>query len=267
MAKESTKMDQFFREKLSTHEEKPSSLAWERLENQLPKKSKSTIGIWWAAAASIVLVLSIGYLVMKASNPTQSPTLISENTPEEVVDSPSTSTPSSEEIKIPETTEQQGNQPDEKLVKEDLKARPTPTNTDSKTAKSSPKIEPAPSSSKLIAMTEADKEEEKVVLPEMTPIVVDEIEIKEPKLVESDLTQSLAAETIVEKVEEPAYKVTIYSNGIKESAKDKNLIAGIGKKVEQVEDLIGKVDQGFADLQDAKENLFVSLLTKKEKSE
>lgn len=259
MAKESTKMDQFFRKKLSTHEEKPSSLAWERLENQLHKNPKSTRGIWWAAAASIILILSVGYLVMQAGNPVQTPTLISANTPDEVVGS---STPAPKEVQVPETTGQQDNQTDENPVKKDLKAKPTPPTTISKPAKPSPKIEAAPSSGKLVAMTGLDKKGEKNVLPELAPIVVDKIEINEPKLIEQDLPQSLAADVIVE---EPAYKVTIYSNGIKESDKDKNLIADIGKKVEQVEDLIGKVDQGFADLQDAKENLFVSLLTKKEK--
>lgn len=265
MAKESIKMDQFFREKLSTHEEKPSSLAWERLENQLHKKPKSTRRIWWAAAASIILILSVGYLVMQAGNPAQTPTLISANTPDEVVGSSTASTPSPKEVPIPETTGQHDNQTDENPVKKNLKAKPTPQKTNSKPAKPSPKIEAAPSSGKLIAMTELDKKEGKNVLPELAPIVVDEIEIKEPKLTEQDLPQSLAADIKEKKVEEPAYKVTIYSNGIKEPDKDKNLIADIGKKVEQVEDLIGKVDQGFADLQDAKENLFVSLLTKKEK--
>jgi hypothetical protein len=47
---------------------------------------------------------------------------------------------------------------------------------------------------------------------------------------------------------------------------DKTLIGGLNKKVEQVEGLLGKVDQGFADLQDAKNNLFTALLTKKEKA-
>jgi hypothetical protein len=69
---------------------------------------------------------------------------------------------------------------------------------------------------------------------------------------------------VIEKpeVEEPAYRVKIYSDGIKE---DKSLIKGISKKVDQVGGLIGKVDQGFADLQDAKNNFFTALITKKEK--
>ena len=61
MAKTNEQFDQHFREKLDGHREKPSALAWERLESQLPKQSKPTLGIWWAIAASVTALLVAGY--------------------------------------------------------------------------------------------------------------------------------------------------------------------------------------------------------------
>ena len=52
-----------------------------------------------------------------------------------------------------------------------------------------------------------------------------------------------------------------------EEPKDKNLIAEIGKIVNEVEGLLGKVYQGFEDLKDAKNNLFASIPHRKSKEE
>ena len=95
---------------------------------------------------------------------------------------------------------------------------------------------------------------------ETTPVVE---ELKLPTLALPNLqVNETVAKAEPTKVEEPAYRVKIYSDGLEE---DKSLIGGISKKVEQVEGFLGKVDQGFADLQDAKNNLFTALVSKKEK--
>jgi hypothetical protein len=59
------------------------------------------------------------------------------------------------------------------------------------------------------------------------------------------------------------YKITIKSNGIKEEPEKQGFIAGIENKVDKIGGLLSKVEQGFADLQDAKDNLFVSNNTSK----
>lgn len=47
-------MDKLFKDKLENHAWAPSSNAWEKIENNLEKKSKPII--WWRAAAAILLV-------------------------------------------------------------------------------------------------------------------------------------------------------------------------------------------------------------------
>jgi rRNA processing protein Gar1 len=62
----------------------------------------------------------------------------------------------------------------------------------------------------------------------------------------------------------PLYRVNIYSDGLKKGSEpDKNLITEMGKTVGKVEGLLGKVDEGFADLQDKKNSLFATLTSKK----
>ena len=68
--------------------------------------------------------------------------------------------------------------------------------------------------------------------------------------------------------EEPLYRVSIYSNGVKKGEpQDKNLITEIGKTVGQVEGLLGKVDDGLITLQDKKDNLFATLTNKKSQAD
>jgi hypothetical protein len=111
----------------------------------------------------------------------------------------------------------------------------------------------------LIAQAETETEEPKV--REELPEIRINKEVALPSVPTAEINQGiLVAEA--KPVEEPAYRVTIISDGIKE---DKNLIADIGRKVNQVEGLLGKVDEGFANLQDAKNNLFTALVTRKEK--
>jgi hypothetical protein len=62
---------------------------------------------------------------------------------------------------------------------------------------------------------------------------------------------------------EVAYKVRIVSRGYAISPDKENLVDGIENKIGG---FFNKVDQGFAEIQDAKNNLLVSLTTKKEKN-
>ena len=94
--------------------------------------------------------------------------------------------------------------------------------------------------------------------------IVEPVEIPALKLPDLQVNKTVAVVEETQLEEEPTYRVKIYSDGLEED-KDKNLIAGISKKVEKVDRLLGKVDQGFADLQDAKSSLFTALLSKKEK--
>jgi len=258
MAKESTNLDKFFREKLSTHQEKPSALAWERLESKLPQQSKSNPVIWWAAAASVIILLSASYFLIRDGENGKEPVFVAANQPTESTSeiSPPTIAELSEV-----TPEEASNTTAEKTETEKIKSTNTkPINKTGKSSKASPSIQ----TEKLIAQEKVNAHPEAITVPKSIDLVIDPIEVRLPEFNQIAFNETVAEEVKVEQIEVPTYKVTIYSDGIKEG--DKNLIAELGKKVEKVEGLLGKVDQGFSDLQDAKNNLFLSLITKKERA-
>ncbi|MEB2781285.1 hypothetical protein U3A58_12865 [Algoriphagus sp. C2-6-M1] len=270
MAKEKNNLDQFFKEKLENHTERPSKLAWERLESQLPQKSRSYKGIWWAAAASLTILFTVGYLVLREGDVSVEKPILADSQTEEIIASP-TQTETQPETNTPEETDNKQTYTENQQAAEELKTKPTTT--------TKPKAKPADSSSKtqyfqpntpqnLIAMSE---EKEEPQLQKVEQVEVPKITLETPEITQSELAP-LALEKAIAQVnkpaeEEPAYRVKIYSNGLTEEPKDKNLLAEIGKTVNEVEGLLGKVDQGFADLQDAKDNLFASITTRKTKAE
>lgn len=266
MAKKKNNLDQFFFEKLENHTEKPSALAWERLASQLPDKSKSYKGIWWAAAATLTILFTVGYLVLREGDvPIEAPVLADINTKE------ITETPTNAEINAAQEADKEKIESEYQQAAEELKTKPTSTTpSESKPVDSSPKTQKSQTNSpqNLIALTEAKEEpkQEKMVKVEAPQIEVETLEIAELQLPPLEREKAVA-EVTEPAEEEPAYRVKIYSNGLTEEPKDKNLLAEIGKTVNEVEGLLGKVDQGFADLQDAKNNLFASITTRKSRSE
>ncbi|WP_192350795.1 hypothetical protein [Algoriphagus sp. Y33] len=264
MAKEKNKLDQFFKERLENHTEAPSKLAWERLESQLPKKNKSYKGIWWAAAASVAILFTVGYFLVREENTGKEMPLLSENKTEELTENEAHT-----EINTPQEIGETQSETENQQATEELETKPTSTTPSyDKPVDSSSTQKSRPNPQNLVAMTEAKKEEpgqEKQVNPEIPTLTVETPEITEPKF--PPLEPEKAVAEVKADEAEPAYTVKIYSSGLKEEPKDKNLLAGIGKTVNEVEGLLGKVDQGFADLQDAKNNLFASITTRKAKSE
>jgi len=253
MAKENRNLDQFFEEKLGMDSIKPSKLAWERLESQLPQQEKKrTPFIWWSIAASVAALFVVGYFAFTlSSKPAETQLLATteENQIEEVI-------PQLEEIQSQPIDEIPAEIEEKTLAQPEKKTKPT-----NSTIKKSTSSNVIATPSKLIAVAEVKPEESNSTKQfEATPIV-EELNLPTLALPNLQVNQTVAkVETA--KVEEPTYRVKIYSDGLEE---DKTLIGGINKKVEKVEGLLGKVDQGFADLQDAKNNLFTALLTKKEK--
>lgn len=265
MAKSSHKLDEVFKEKLDQHSIKPSALAWERLERELPKEPKSNKGFWWSLAASVVILLSAGYFLYPVDSSDPVETMLATN----------------QEVIIPEEKEKsnlvtpENTAPEEIITEDNSKTEnsPTPAKVQGKPKKETITNNPSNNQPKitevvpqnLIAMTETREEKE-----EITEVIIPEEKLEAKPLVEPtmelptlNLNNTVAANT-ESTVEEPAYRVKIFSDGLKEEPKDKSLIAGIGKTVNEVGGLLGKVDQGFADLQDAKNNLFTNMTSKKE---
>lgn len=257
MANQSKKLDKLFEEKLSQHNVQPSKLAWERLEAQLPKKQekKPTI-IWWAAAA-VIAVGILSYSLFQTSDQTSQPEFVAQG-PVEKGHSILPENQSLAKAEVSETTEEPKAKSEEKII------TPAKEPMESNVQKTAP--------SQMIAMKEEPVQTviSERVAEEVTPIELPTIAIDRPLISEAKIdspTKAQPIQALEEKstVEEPTYKVTIISDGIKDE-KDKKLIAGIGKRVNQVEGLLGSLDEGFGELQEAKNNLFASLISKKERT-
>ncbi|WP_111672062.1 hypothetical protein [Algoriphagus litoralis] len=259
MAKTNEQFDQHFKEKLNGHREKPSALAWERLESQLPKQSKPNFGIWWAIAASVTALLVAGYSFWPSENGLTEENLVAEKT----------------ELSV-ETPQEAGNQPlepkeeieqpieNQDPVKTEIQTEvKSPANSDKK---SNPKPALNSTPQTLIAEATPQTQPEKIesaIIVEVPALKTNELEVAMPELKVPEV-EKLVAEAPAKATEEPLYRVSIYSDGVKKGEpQEKNLITELGKTVGQVEGLIGKVDEGLITLQDKKDNLFASLTTKK----
>ncbi|SMD46217.1 hypothetical protein SAMN00777080_4898 [Aquiflexum balticum DSM 16537] len=246
MANTDKNFDQYFKERLAKHEEKPSQLAWEKLERQLPKNEK---GIWiplMGIAASLLLFLAVGYVVWQFN-------------PESDTNMPMTAevtTQTDETLSdMLEETEPESLKPLEEstvIPEEQTKAETKPVQSPGKKATVQ---KPMPTETPKELLTEVSKPEERI-----NEVVFETPEIIIPVL---DVNEAIAQNNIEEEEEVMTYKITIKSNGIKETPEKQGLIAGIENKVDKIGGLLNKVEQGFADLQDAKDNLFVSNNTSK----
>lgn len=267
MAKTNEQFDQYFKEKLDGHREKPSALAWERLESQLPKNSKPTFGIWWAIAASVTALLVAGYsfwprefgvsedelLAEKTEMPIEAPTESTNESTIEVFQTPTENNAALAETEVTPETQSPQSQP-KAAPKTTEKAKPTPT----------PAVTQAPKNLVAQAETEIINTPVKVQIPELK---AEELPVALPELKAPEI-EKMVAESTTQKEEEPLYRVSIYSNGVKKGEpQDKNLITEIGKTVGQVEGLLGKVDEGLISLQDKKDNLFASLTSKRSQAD
>jgi hypothetical protein len=255
MANKNINLDKFFKEKLIQDSIKPSELAWERLESQLPQQEKiQTPFIWWSVAASVAAVFVAGYFAFTlSSDATVEPTLAATtgNQIEEVIEQ----TEENSSVAIQEIQ----TQPEEKITTQQGKKTKSTNSTTQKPA--SNKVNPPVRS--LVAIAAGKSEVKNPNREVVLTTTVEKLELPALALPTLQVNQTVAEVIEKPQIEEQAYRVKIYSNGIKE---DKSLIEGISKKIDQVEGLLGKVDQGFADLQDAKNNLFTTLLTRKEKA-
>ncbi len=262
MANEPNKLDKLFGEKLSHHEVKPSQLAWERLESQLPKKEEKPKTYWWAAAAAILVVFA-SYSLFQSSDQTNEPEFVAEQqelpTELQIAQDNTTEVSENESLAVKEETQEatpQVKMVEEPKQKEDLNSSFLAVN-DKKQDES--KVENSGSVTEEIV--EETPLETRPQRDEATFFTIDRPLIAEATI-EAPVNSSQSDNEAV--VEEPEYKVTIISNGITEE-KDKKFIASLGKTVTKVDGFLGKAGQSYGNLQDAKNNLFTNLISKREK--
>lgn len=215
MANTEKNFDQYFKEKLATHEEKPSALAWERLESQLPKKEKAGFYPFLKLAAAILLLLSAGIVLLKWSGDEQSTQQqVAEIAPEQV-ESPSEEKEEVESI-APTPTQEEEN------VETKIPAR--------KKASTSGKKEMSPKPAIVNQEPVMEKMVAEAIEPREETIVV-QMDLPEIKLPDLKITEAVAINDVVE--EAPEYKVIIKSKGLKEEAPKQGLIGELEEKVEK----------------------------------
>lgn len=242
MAKEND-IDRLFREKLTDHTVQPSFLAWDKLEGRLSHKKKGPV-LWMRIAAATVLMGGLTALIwVSVENTRQELDILADQEPVREYKVPENPTlPDTAPVEVEDAVE-------EESTSKAVAALPVVKKTTPTT------VAPAPP-------TKAANEPEPVAKADIPVLELDDIEfppmdqdllMAENKLIDPEPTQD----------QEVVYKVTIISNGLREKPEKEGLVGEIENKIDKLGGLIGKVDQGFADLQDAKNNLFASITTRK----
>jgi hypothetical protein len=254
MAKSDETLDRVFREKLENHQETPSLAAWDTLASQLdakqaPKKASS----WWAIAAAITLALGAAFLFWSTGQESeiQAPLAEAQETTTEVGTTiPVTASPSVEAEK-------------EQSSMSSVIATSKPVQTGIKTQQGNPNIFVA----ELNPQNEAVPASIPVFTAEVVPSNIPQpVHSPAPALAETNAVFTPSTnEALAEEV--GTYRIRIYSDGLQKAApKEKNLVTELGKAVGQVEGLLGKLDEGYEEIQEKKERLFSSLTSRRESS-
>jgi hypothetical protein len=261
MAKTSEEFDGMIRKKLENHEEKPSAAAWEKLESRLPGKKTRSFGIWWAVAAGLSILLVSGWLFWNNSKePLHKKQLAEEQPAIKKTEELPSSTAQVQELVA-------SNQPEQIKISEKSIAKSKSSPLD---IKNSNKVlnEESTSGAKPIKETTTDLVATVDFIPELPSLQVKtDLKPIEKSLLASETPiseKSITEATSLDQETTLVYRIKIYSDGLKKGAEpEKNLITEMGKTVGKVEGLLGKVDEGFAELQDKKNSLFAGLTTKK----
>jgi hypothetical protein len=253
MAKSDEVLDRVFREKLENHQETPSQAAWDTLASQLdtkqaPKKASS----WWAIAAAITLALGAAFLFWSTGQKPEKQASLADA--QEITTEVGTTIPltpsSTVESEIEVSSTNSGSTPIER------------GQTGIKAKQQNPNIFLA----EVHTLNEAVPASIPVFTAEALPNAAEPVQSPAPALAETNAvftpsTKEAQAEEV------GTYRIRIYSDGLQKAApKEKNLVTELGKAVGQVEGLLGKLDEGYEEIQEKKERLFSSLTSKRESS-
>jgi len=253
MAKSDEELDRVFREKLENHETSPILAGWDKLEAQLdaakqPKKSSR-----WAIAAAMPLLLGLGYLIWS-----QAPQSEQENSfaaIKEVLEVPLG----------PESSPEAETRVSEEVQKSVSLAEASTSRASKPIQKSS-----LPQENTMETQLES-RVAEAVTFPILQTAVVQEVNsatesrtLLTPEPTQTTHSPRTSQPSLADVEDLEGYRIRIFSDGLKkEEAPNKNLITELGKTVGQVEGLLGKLDEGFIEIQDKKERLFSSLTSRK----
>jgi len=253
MAKSDEVLDRVFREKLENHQETPSQAAWDTLASQLdtkqvPKKRNAWLAI--AAAISLVLGAAFPFWSTKQQPEIQAPLAeVQEINPKVGTTIPVTPSPTIEAEKELSSVSR-------------VVSNSKPVQTGIKTQQ----LNPAVLVAEVITQTEAVPASIPVFTAEALPNAAEPVQSPAPALAETNAVFTPSTnEALAE--EGGSYRIRIYSDGLQKAApKEKNLVTELGKAVGQVEGLLGKLDEGYEEIQEKKERLFSSLTSRRESS-
>jgi hypothetical protein len=247
MANKPNPLDELFREKLIDHQVVPSPESWKKIEANLPTKSVSLYTYWWALAASIALVVVGSYVLTSMPNNPAKENQLANKTVSQINQETLHATDRTElqQPELPAQITQNTITPSEKKIDKTSDKKPS-----QKLGKTESQI------INQIAQVE--------ILPteETFESIKSDLQTQESFAVSQQIAHSEPADVNLE--EEPLYRVNIYSNGIKKEKNPKNLFTELHKTVNQVENILEKVDDGLS-IQNLKTNLSQTLSAKKEK--
>jgi len=261
MDKQKHPLDELFHQKLQHHTEKPSALAWEKLESQLGSPKNSRTWTWLRVAAVFIGAFVLVYLIWQGASTeeaSKTPILAEEVTqpasPPQTVEQPVES-PQARELD-PQIASSSN------IAAQKAEKEGTAVTTGKPPKSSIPQVSTPVKEDKPL-MAEEIKAIDRPELSPETGDLIPELEVPELKMDKMIAENSPGLEEAI--TPEPVtYKISIKSSGISEKPKKENLVEEIGDKINTLGGLLGKVDEGYAGLQDAKNNLFASLITKKE---
>ncbi|SEJ39697.1 hypothetical protein SAMN05192553_103670 [Cyclobacterium xiamenense] len=241
--------DAFFRDALANHRIRPEERVWEQLSDRLDKRNKRALPIWWKWAAGLALLLGLTWLFYHLAE-------LPDSTRRMTADE--TSVQEIRPAEIPEEMDTAVNQPAEKSTKEPSAQpdRPKPADRESRNPiekSSEERHKTLPATDRLIsAVPEKPVREQLEAIHAPTRGAGDELLAKKmPPLPEDARTATT-----------DTYTVRIVSRGYALQPEKEKLVDELETKIGG---FISKVDEGFGELQDAKNTLFASLTSKKER--
>ncbi|WP_162417051.1 hypothetical protein [Cyclobacterium roseum] len=239
-------MDTVFRKALSGHQTIPDEQVWERISDRLDKRKKPIFLLWSRWAAAILLLVGVAgvfYVVDTFKETERQTAAIQESLPEK------SASPSGQTAEQPEKPEEKPNSQTEVLPKKETNKKkeiiPNRQVPQQDPVVSSPAGNAPREISEPVAVAATGK-------PEI---------IEPPQMDLNREEQNFLSDTQTEQPGED-YTVRVVSRGYAlQPEKD--------KLVEELETKIGvfftRVDEGFGELQDAKNTIFASLTTRKDR--
>ncbi|EPR67509.1 hypothetical protein [Cyclobacterium qasimii] len=249
MADKINNLDKLFKSTLANHAVTPEPAVWDKLSNRLDNKEKPVILVWWKWVAAAAVVIISCWLMYQPTDQTLKNIASLSVGDTKFIEKTPFSVPPTRKImgkgmdKLPDANSHTGSKKIE-----------TPNNPTTK------KAEPFAVEKMAEPKAERTREQRHQVLEDIdTP--------KRDVLTTPTINQHAFDPTIALMEEEKKdtngdYSVKIVSNGYAIQPEKEKLVEGLENKIGG---FFTKVDEGFGGLQDAKNNLFASLTTKRDK--